>query len=66
MIPAARTGKLKTSKNTVIKNAQRKTSLAYMSVPKTRIVVKKLIPPIMEEAPAKCNAKITQSTQAPG
>jgi len=66
VIPAANTGKDNTNKKTVTKKAHKNTSIRYASLPKTRTVVIKLIPPIIEEAPARCRAKITQSTQAPG
>jgi hypothetical protein len=57
---AASTGKVSTNKKTVINTAHRNKDKT--ACPNTA-VTKKLIPPNTELTPAKCNLKITNSTQ---
>jgi len=47
------------------RNKGRRASLREEDMRETRIVVKKLILPRIEEMPAKCNLKIAKSTEIP-
>jgi hypothetical protein len=64
----ARTGKLNNNKNAVITTDQTKSGSRFINIPRQRIlkiVTIKLIAPAIEDAPAKCRAKIPASTEAP-
>ena len=69
MIAPARTGRLTINKTAVIatdhKNKGRRASLRDEDMRDTKIVVKKLILPKMEEIPARCNLKMARSTEIP-
>jgi hypothetical protein len=68
VIAPARTGKLNSNKNAVIKTAQTNRGTLFIVIPRQRmlkIVTIKLIAPAIEETPAKCKAKILISTEAP-
>jgi len=69
VIAPARTGSLTISKTAVIatdhKNRGRRESLINESIRETKIVVRKLILPKIDEIPAKCNLKIARSTEIP-
>jgi hypothetical protein len=64
----AKTGKDKTSKKVVIPTLQINNDNRSIVIPLERIfkmVLIKLIEPIIEEAPAKCKLKIAKSTDLP-
>jgi hypothetical protein len=64
-MPPARTGKDNTSKNLVTTTLHTKREAPPSTTPYARLlpkVHKKLIPPRIELAPARCNAKIIRST----
>lgn len=68
MIAPARTGKLNNNKNAVINTDQTNNGNLFINIPLQRIlniVTIKFIAPAIEEAPAKCKAKIPASTEAP-
>jgi hypothetical protein len=65
-MPPAKTGNLKTSKNAVTHTLTRnKGRLNQLKIEdfKLLIVHKKLIEPAIELSPARCNLKITKSTE---
>jgi hypothetical protein len=68
MAPAS-TGKLTISSTAVIatdhKKRGRRASLRAEVMRETKIVVRKLILPKMDEIPAKCKLKIAKSTEIP-
>lgn len=65
----ARTGRLTISRTAVIatdhKNRGRRASLNAADMRDTKIVVRKLILPRIEEIPARCNLKMARSTEIP-
>ena len=64
----ARTGSDSSSRKAVISIDQTKSGILNRVMPGARmlkIVVMKLIAPRIEEAPARCRAKIAMSTEAP-
>jgi len=68
VIPPARTGIETTSKTAVTPTDQGNIGILSKSIPKTRRlanVLRKLIAPIILEAPAKCNERMAQSTEGP-
>ncbi len=68
VIAPAKTGKLSSNKNAVIKIDQTNNGNLFISMPRQRmlkIVTIKLIAPAIEETPAKCNENIPASTDAP-
>jgi len=68
VIAPANTGKLNNNKNAVIRTDQTNSGNLFISIPLQRIlriVTIKLIAPAIEETPAKCNANIPASTDAP-
>ncbi len=69
VIAPARTGSANSSMNAVTSTAQTKSGILCMVMPGARmlkIVVMKLIAPRIDDAPARCSAKITMSTAGPG
>jgi hypothetical protein len=65
----ARTGIASSSMNAVTSIAQTKSGILCNVMPGARmlrIVVTKLMAPRTEDTPARCSAKITMSTEAPG
>jgi len=69
VIAPARTGRLTIKRTAVIatdhKNKGKRAKLRESLVRETKIVVRKLILPKIEEIPAKCNLKIARSTEIP-
>merc|ERR1712100_252420 len=68
VIAPANTGNDNNNKNAVINTAQTIRGNLCMVIPGDRIlkiVVIKLIAPMIEDAPAKCNEKIAKSTEGP-
>jgi len=68
VIAPAKTGKLNNSKNAVISTDQTNKGNLLIYIPRQRIlkiVTMKFIAPAIEDTPAKCNAKIPASTEAP-
>jgi hypothetical protein len=69
VIAPAKTGNLTISKTAVIatdhKNRGSRAIVTLAEVRDTRIVVKKLILPKIEETPARCKLKIAKSTEIP-
>lgn len=68
VIPAANTGKASKSSTAVIRTDQINRGVLYCVIGVDFIliqVVMKLIAPRIDETPAKCNEKITRSTEAP-
>jgi hypothetical protein len=68
VIAPANTGKLNNNKNAVINTDHTNKGNLFISIPRQRIlniVTIKLIAPAIEDTPAKCNAKIPASTEAP-
>jgi len=69
VIAPARTGRLKTKSTAVIITAHRKRGIednqARSLLRAQKIVQRKLIAPIIEEAPARCKEKIAISTPIP-
>ena len=68
VIAPAKTGKLNNNKKAVIKTDQTNNGNLFINIPRHRIlkiVTIKLIAPAIEETPAKCNAKIPASIDAP-
>lgn len=67
-MPAARTGRDRSSKTAVIKTDQTNRGVWYCVVEggfMFRIVVIKLMAPRIEETPARCREKIARSTEGP-
>jgi len=68
VIAPARTGKDNTNKKVVIATLQTNNDSRSIVIPLERIfkiVLIKLIEPIIEEAPARCKLKIAKSTDLP-
>lgn len=68
VIAPAKTGKLNNNKTAVINTDQTNNGSRFINIPLQRIlkiVTIKLIAPAIEDAPAKCRAKIPASTEAP-
>jgi hypothetical protein len=68
VIAPANTGKLNSNKKAVINTDQTNKGKRFIASPLHRIlkiVTIKLIAPAIEDAPAKCNAKMPASTEAP-
>lgn len=68
VIPAARTGRERSSRTAVISTDQTNSGVWYCVIAGgfiLIIVVMKLIAPRIEETPAKCSEKIVRSTDAP-
>ncbi len=68
VIAPAKTGRLNSNKNAVIKMDQTNKGNLFIRIPRQRIlkiVTIKLIAPAIEDTPAKCNEKIPASTDAP-
>ncbi len=69
MIAPASTGSDSSSRNAVTRIAHTKSGILCIVMPGARmlkIVVMKLMAPMIDEAPAKCSEKITMSTAGPG
>lgn len=67
-MPAARTGRDKSSRTAVIKTDQTKSGVWYCVVEggfMLMIVVIKLMAPRIEETPARCKEKMARSTDGP-
>jgi hypothetical protein len=69
VIAPAKTGSLVINKTAVIATDQRKrgrrSRLIIEAIRETKIVVRKLILPMIEEIPAKCRLKMARSTEMP-
>ena len=69
MIAPARTGSASSSRNAVTRIDHTNSGILCIVMPGARmlrIVVMKLMAPMIDDAPARCSAKITISTDGPG
>ena len=69
VIAPASTGSASNSRNTVTRIDQTNSGILCRVMPGARmlkIVVMKLIAPRIDEAPARCSARMTKSTAGPG